>query len=219
MRVASLVSGGKDGHYARHLAARDHEVVALANLVPAERDAWMLHAVTQEIVPLQAECLGLPLRRARVGAGEEAELAGIEELLAKLDVDGIVTGGRRSRYQQSRFDAIAEDLGLDAIHPLWGTEPGSVLSAMAADWDVRIAAVAAGGLDASWLDCRLDEEALEELFELADEHGFHRDGEGGGFETAVLDAPDFEGSIAWEIEPVWEGSRGHLRVREADIVR
>lgn len=219
LRVACLVSGGKDGHYAHHLAARDHEVVALANLVPSERDAWMLHSVAQEIVPLQAECLGLPLRRARAGAGEDAELAGIRKLLAELEVDGIVTGGRRSRYQQSRFDRIADDLGLEAVHPLWGLEAGSVLEAMAEDWDVRIAAVAAEGLDASWLDRRLDTDALQELFDLADDHGFHRDGEGGGFETAVLDGPGFDGRIDWAVEAVWEGSRGYIRVNEARIVR
>lgn len=219
MRVACLVSGGKDGHFACHRAARDHEVAALANLVPVERDAWLLHAVAQEVVPLQAECLGLPLRRREVGAGEEAELVGIRALLSELDVDGVVTGGRRSRYQQSRFDRVAEELGLETLHPLWGLEPGSVLSAMAEDWEVRVAAVAAEGLDASWLDRRLDAKALEELFALADEHGFHRDGEGGGFETAVLNGPAFDGAIEWTMEPVWEGSRGHLRVLSARTVR
>lgn len=221
MRVACLVSGGKDSHYARWRADREgHEVRSLVNLVPERRDAWLFHAVALEVVPLQAEALGIPLVRATAGGGEDAEMEALRDVLSDLDVEGIVTGGRRSAYQRDRFGRVAEELGLQSLNPLWEVPAGEVLSVMAGEgWEVRIAAVGAEGLGREWLWRRLDAEALEELFALADRHRFHRDGEGGGFETVVLDGPDFAARLDLDVEAVWEGQSGRVVVREARSVR
>jgi uncharacterized protein (TIGR00290 family) len=86
-----------------------------------------------------------------------------------------------------------------------------------AGFEIRIVQVAAAGLDESWLGRRLDEAALAELARLNDRYGVHLLGEGGEFETLVTDAPHMDRPIELEYEPVWEGSRGHLRITDARL--
>ena len=64
-------SGGKDSCYNMMLCQQHgHEIVALANLLPAqpgvdELDSYMFQTVGHQVVELYAECMGLPLLRRR----------------------------------------------------------------------------------------------------------------------------------------------------------
>ncbi|MFB6206378.1 MAG: ATP-binding protein, partial [Haloglomus sp.] len=69
----------------------------------------------------------------------------------------------------------------------------------------------------SWLGRRLDRDALADLERLNEEYGVHVLGEGGEFETFVVDGPHMTRRITLEGEPVWEGTRGHLRVTRAEL--
>lgn len=221
MRVACLFSGGKDSNYAQFWAAHQGwEVVRLVSLVPPRRDARLYHGVATELVPHQAEALDLPLVRVAVGEGEDAEVEGLVTVLRALTtgaatpIDGIVTGGLRSEYQRRRFDQVAARVGVRSFHPVWHTRPAKLLPEMVREgWDVRLVAVAAEGLGPEWLMRRLDEDALDELLALADRHRFNPDGEGGEYETVVLDGPDYRFALEVDAEPVWEGTAGHVRVR------
>jgi diphthine-ammonia ligase len=61
MKVVALVSGGKDSAYAIELCARNgHEVVALANLYPADVsvedvDSWMYQTVGHRVIEAYAK--------------------------------------------------------------------------------------------------------------------------------------------------------------------
>lgn len=103
MRVVALVSGGKDSCYCMLECVRlGHEVVALANLHPAEAeaeevDSYMYQTVGHGVVAALAECMGLPLfRRAIHGeavdqgltysAREGDEVEDLRVLLAEVQV-------------------------------------------------------------------------------------------------------------------------------------
>lgn len=226
MRVACLFSGGKDSNYARWWAAHQGwDVAALVALVPPRRDARLWHGVASELVPYQAEALDLPLVRVAVGEGETAELEGLVTVLeamttgAASPIDGVVTGGLRSEYQRRRFDQACARVGVRSFHPLWHTRPAKLLGEMVREgWDVRLVACAAEGLGPEWLLRRLDEDALDELLALAKEHRFNADGEGGEYESAVLDGPGFAARLEVDADPVWEGNAGHVRVNRVELV-
>jgi diphthine-ammonia ligase len=73
MKIISLISGGKDSIFSlMHCKSLGHEIKVLANLYPArkeggdsgqELDSWMFQSIGAELIPLLAECIGLPLFR------------------------------------------------------------------------------------------------------------------------------------------------------------
>ncbi|XP_027725822.1 diphthine--ammonia ligase isoform X3 [Vombatus ursinus] len=74
MRVAALISGGKDSCYnMMQCVAAGHQIVALANLRPAknqvgsdELDSYMYQTVGHQAIELFAEAMGLPLYRQTI---------------------------------------------------------------------------------------------------------------------------------------------------------
>ena len=56
-------------------------------------------------------------------------------------------------------------------------------------FDVRLVSVSTDGLGEEWLENKINPQSLEELSVISREFRFNLDGEGGEFETIVLDAP------------------------------
>ena len=67
-----MCSGGKDSCYNMLLCQQHgHEIIALANLLPAapgvdELDSYMFQTVGHNVIPHYAECMGLPLYRRHI---------------------------------------------------------------------------------------------------------------------------------------------------------
>jgi uncharacterized protein (TIGR00290 family) len=81
-----------------------------------------------------------------------------------------------------------------------------------------IVGVACEGLDKSWLGRIIDQKAFEELYSLSKKFKFHLGGEGGEFETLVLDAPFFRKGIKIEEDSVeWKGDSGIYQIKKASI--
>jgi len=75
------------------------------------------------------------------------------------------------------------------------------------------------GFDQSWLGRRIDLATLKDLVELNERYGVSLVGEGGEYETLVLDAPFFKRRIRLlQTEIIWEDISGYLLVRKADLV-
>ena len=221
MRVAALFSGGKDSTYAAHLAEEESHVVdCLVCMEPARPDSWMFHTINLNLTPLLAEAMGKRLVTAPTSGEKEKELKALRETLSTLDVDGVVTGALASTYQKSRVDAICQDLGLAHLSPLWGRDPKEVLwEELAVGMEIILTAVAAAGLDEGWLGRRLDEKAARELGRLNERYRLNVCGEGGEYESLVLDAPWFRSRLKIiEATKEWDGSSGVYRVKRARLV-
>jgi diphthine-ammonia ligase len=68
MRVAVLVTGGKDSALALYRALRqDFEVKHLVTMIPQREDSWMFHSVNIHLTDLFAEAVGIPLARTKPG--------------------------------------------------------------------------------------------------------------------------------------------------------
>jgi len=197
LRLAALVSGGKDGILALHHAVWDgHEVAYIVTAFPERADSWMFHVPNLHIMPLVAEALGVPLVRAPTSGVKEREVEELKSALAGLDVDGIVSGAVASRYQKERIDRICRELGLESLAPLWGRDELSVLrEVVELGFRVIFVGVFAYGFDASWLGRKLDEQAVSDLLALRERYGISLVGEGGEYETLVLDAPLYRAAL------------------------
>ncbi|MHB8605257.1 MAG: diphthine--ammonia ligase [Thermoplasmatota archaeon] len=219
MRVAALFSGGKDSTLAAWVAENSGwDVTHLVTVRPANKESHMFHVPNLHLAPLQAEAWGKPLVEVpggSAGSGDpENGLRELEAALAELPIDGIVSGALASEYQRTRLEGVGHRLGLKTFTPLWHKRAEDVLDAVSGSgWDVRIAAVAAEGLDASWLGKRIDAASSKRLLAIP---GIHAAGEGGEYESLVLSAPFWKRRVEIrEARTRMERDRGEWLVAEA----
>jgi len=222
VRIAALFSGGKDSAYAAYVAIqRGWDLVRLVTIRPEDPSSMLYHTPNLDVTRLQAGAMGLPLLEETCGPGEDEELGALRRALARADVDGVVVGAIASDYQHRRVNRIGHDLGLRVFAPLWRQDPRALVHEYGrAGMQIVFSSVSAAGLDATWLGRSWDEEAVGELLGLHESRGVHPCGEGGEFETLVLDAPFFRERIEIvHAEPVWTGTAGVYVIREARLAR
>jgi diphthine-ammonia ligase len=193
MRLAALISGGKDSIYALTCALREHEVVQLINVKPVE-DSFMYHAPCAHVTHLISQAVDIPLVSG-VSSSHDDELVVLRSLLQDIKADGVVTGTIASNYQMRRLKTLCDLLHLDLYAPLWKKQGERLLRAMARSMQITVVQAAAYGMDESWLGRTLDQEAIDDLAILHRTYGVHIMGEGGEYETLVLDAPIFHQRI------------------------
>ncbi len=221
MTVSALVSGGKDSVYAAYLAeTQGRPVDELVVLRPEDPDSMMFHTPNLDLVALQADAWGKSFRAVPVhGRGEAEELAALEEALAGAD-GWVVAGAVESSYQWSRLLRVAGRVGRPVYTPLWRKAPGRVVrEEIAAGLDIRLVHLAAESLGPELLGRRLDLELVRTLEQgAADGARVHVAGEGGEYETLVVDAPFFRQRLIldeaeWDVRP----ATARLTVRKAHL--
>uniref|UniRef100_A0A2K6F112 Diphthine--ammonia ligase n=1 Tax=Propithecus coquereli TaxID=379532 RepID=A0A2K6F112_PROCO len=198
MRVAALISGGKDSCYnMMQCIAAGHQIVALANLRPAENqvgsdelDSYMYQTVGHHAIDLYAEAMALPLYRRTIRGRsldigrvytkcEGDEVEDLYELLKlvkeKEEVEGISVGAILSDYQHVRVENVCKRLDLQPLAYLWQRNQEDLLREMiSSNIQAMIIKVAAF---------------------LSKKYGVHVCGEGGEYETFTLDCPLFKKKI------------------------
>ena len=220
MRVAVLVSGGKDSALALyHTLESKHEVVCLASVIPLREDSWMFHYPNIRLVDLFSEAVGIPIVKAESPGVKEEEVEDLKGLIERLDVEGVVTGAIASTYQKSRIDMVCEQLGLKSLAPLWHRDPLSILKELAdLNFNAIITGVYAYGFTKEWLGKRIDARTIGALEELNKQYGVSLVGEGGEYETLVLDGPIFKKRIKIiDTETIWKHESGCFLVKKAAL--
>lgn len=214
MKVVALVSGGKDSCYAMMKCIQyGHQIVALANLLPAddsvdELDSYMYQTVGHQIIVSYAECIGVPLFRRRIrGSTRHQNLSyrmtpgdEVEDMFILLNevkrqipsVTAVSSGAIASDYQRLRVESVCSRLGLVSLAYLWKQDQSLLLQEMITNGIVAIIVkVAALGLDPAkhlGKEVAFLQPYLHKLNEL---YGINVCGEGGEYETLTLDCPLF----------------------------
>jgi diphthine-ammonia ligase len=222
MTVTALVSGGKDSIYSAYLAETQGRTVdELVVLRPEDPDSMMFHTPNLSLVALQAEAWGKSYRSVAVeGRDEASELGALERALAGAS-GWVVAGAIQSSYQWSRLLEVAGRVGRPVYTPLWRKEPGRVVrDEIAARLDIRLVHLAAESFGPELLGQRLDSALLSDLERRsATVRRTNVAGEGGEYETLVVDAPFFRSRIELEeVEPLVGTSASRLEVRKARLV-
>ena len=96
MRIAALISGGKDSLYAAYLASKENELVCLITIKSLNTESYMFHVPNIELAKLQAGSMGLPIIFKETKGEKEKELDDLREAIklavGKYSINGIVSG-------------------------------------------------------------------------------------------------------------------------------
>ncbi len=225
LRLAALLSGGKDSWTALQLAEQEgHSVAVGVSIRSPNQWSYMFHTVNAWVVEVQASAARLPLEVFTTSGEKEVEVDDLEYYLRAVrdrwDVEGVVTGGIRSNYQGDRVKRICDDLSLELYSPLWHRESEDLLRLyLRMGMDVIFVLASAMGLGPNWLGRRLDETAVADLVALQKKWGVDPTGEGGEYESLVLDAPIFkERLVVEDAQKVWKVDTGVMLIRRVRLL-
>jgi ABC transporter with metal-binding/Fe-S-binding domain ATP-binding protein len=220
MRAAVLFSGGKDSVYATYIAQQQHfDVVGTITIIPSVSDSYMFHVPNARFASTISSAMGVPNVTAEVPS-EQDELRVLSQAIGSSGVDAVITGAIASDYQMFRINFVCEELGVKVFSPLWHKDQEMLLrEIVGAGFDVRMVGVAADGLDESWLGRMIDSRTIDDLVALRRKRRINVSGEGGEFETIVLDGPDFRRRLEMASSSVnWAGSSGTLGIHALSAV-
>lgn len=222
MKLAALFSGGKDSTYSIYLAKQaGHEVKYLATVISENPDSFMYHTPNIGMTFLQSQCLGIQLVSVRSSGEKEKEVEDLKKLLKGLQIEGVLAGAIASKYQYERVKKVCDELSLKTVTPLWEIDQGKLLKKMIeSGFEIILTAVAAEGLGEKWLGRKIDLKALKELKRLNKKYGINIAGEGGEYESLVVDCPLFQRRIEiTDSEKVWDKktNSGKLVIKDAKL--
>ncbi len=198
MKVCVLYSGGKDSNLALLKAWEHFEVACLVSITPESEESYLFHYPNVEITEYQSKALGIPLVREKSPDDEAGSVSALIRALEKArkeyGIEGVVTGAIRSTYQATRFQRVCDKLDLWCFNPLWLRDEVSVLKeVIGLGFEIVFVRISGYPLDKSMLGRKLDFRTLDELVKVM--KYVNPAGEGGEYETLVLDMPLFKKRI------------------------
>lgn len=213
MKTVALLSGGKDSIYnMMHCVANGHDIVCIGHLYPPqnieELDSYMYQSVGYRALPYIAQCLDLPLYSRQIygtsknteyeyDTCDEDEVEDLYLLLKQVisnhsDLEAISVGAICSNYQRIRVEHVANRLGLKVLSYLWEKNQINLVKEMI---NIGIEAIviktATMGLTKKHLGQSI-KSLLPTLLSLHNQWNINVAGEGGEYETLVLDCPLFK---------------------------
>ena len=197
MICAVLFSGGKDSLFAAYLAKKNEiEIGCLITIISKNPDSYMFHTPSISQVKKQSKIMNLPLIVQNTKGEKEEELKDLELAIQKAqikyNIDCIVTGSVESAYQASRVQKICDRLNLDCFNPLWQKNQFELLQDLIKNnFKINIIGVFAYPLNVSWLDRKIDQRFIKDAEILFEKYKINPAGEGGEYETFVLNCPLF----------------------------
>lgn len=223
VKLGCLFSSGKDSAYALWLMQKaGYPVACLITVKSRNPESYMFHTPAVELTKLQAEAIGLPLVMKETAGEKEKELEDLRDAFrvakAKYAIEGVITGALWSTYQKERIERIAAEENLRVLAPLWHINQETEMRLVVATFAVIFSAISAYGLDRSWLGRRITDADVDRLVGL--DVAMNVSGEGGEFESLVLDGPMFRKRLVIvksEIVEVDENT-ARLVVKEAKLV-
>ena len=224
MKVAVMYSGGKDSNQAlKWCLDNNHEVVTLISVKPKSTESFLYQYATVEWTKLSAEALDIPLihvKSEKIGPKEEADE--LEEVFRDLDVDAILVGGVGLQKTQIReWKRVAGKFGIELIVPYQSLTSEELFDkTINSGFDIMLTDVATDGLGPEWIGEKLNKENAAEFKKLSKKFGFDILGEGGYYNTFVVDGPIFNKRIQIaSSRKIWDNktASGYLEIENAKL--
>ncbi len=211
---AASWSGGKDSCLACWRAIRGGlDVRWLLNFTSLSYRRVRFHGTAEELLAWQAEATGLELyqRPTEDLDGYERGFRAAVEALKARGMTGMIFGDIHLDEHREWVEAICAELGVEAVEPLWGTEPADVLREFVGEGFQALVVSAMGEhFGPEILGRRVDAELIDELVARGD---IDPCGENGEYHTFVLDGPLFQRPVLpRETLPVRKGDHWFLNL-------
>ncbi len=223
--LGALISTGKDSLYALFIMAKQgYPIDCLITIDSSNKDSFMFHTPTVSLADLQAKALGKQIVIIKTKGEKEKELLDLSKAIVsakkKFGIEGICSGALFSNYQRERIEKICEKKGIRAFAPLWQMKQEKYMRQIVKEkFVIMVTKIACRGLDESWLGRILTEKDVEELIVLSKKFGFNSAGEGGEYETLVLDMPLFSKKIVVKVEnKMYNENTGDIKIIKAELV-
>lgn len=199
MKVVILYSGGKDSNLAvQFCKEKGWDIRYLLTIQPNRKDCYLFHYATVEYTPLQASLLGLPHYIVPCTVADPMLEAAIVKnfVLTHEPVDAVVLGG--IGLQETQLRSIQQALlpyRVEVFAAHAGLDHDTLIEDMFnKGYEIMITQIASEGLK-DWLGKKITKQNFAQLKKDAAKHGFHVGGEGGYYDTFVLDSPLFSKRI------------------------
>lgn len=224
MKVAVMYSGGKDSTYAIDFAKeKGWEIAYLLSVKPTRNDCYLFHFATVEHTKELASILGIRHIYTTCDVADpvlEADI--VKQIVEKNIVDAVILGGTGLQMTQIRsIQNALRPLHVEVFAAHSGLEHDEVMQEMIKKgYKFMITQIASYGLNKEWLGRVLDRATMDELFERSKVFGFHAGGEGGYYDTLVLDGPIFSKKLEIESfsKEMESENCGHVVVTKSKIV-
>lgn len=201
LKLGVLFSSGKDSNYALQIMQeQNYSIECLITIKSENPHSYMFHTPNINLARLQAEAMGFPLIEQVTKGEKEVELLDMKKAIVQAKeeygIEGVVTGALYSNYQRERIERICDEIGLKVFSPLWHIDQETEMrELLKLGYEFIFSSIAAYGLDKSWVGRNIVGEDIDKLVRLNEKIGVNIAGEGGEFESFVLDAPMYNKRI------------------------
>ncbi|MBW2968087.1 diphthine--ammonia ligase, partial [Candidatus Woesearchaeota archaeon] len=196
-----MFSSGKDSAYAMWtMMKQNYPIRCLITMKSRNPDSYMFHTPNIDLASLQARAMQVPIIVEETAGEKEKELADMEIAIVRAKkeygIEGVVTGALYSQYQRERIEKICDKLGLKIFSPLWHIDQEKEMRQLLEEgFTVCMSSIAAEGLSVKMLGKPLTGKDIDFMVGLRKKIGFNVAGEGGEWESLVLDGPMFKQRI------------------------
>lgn len=197
MKLGVLFSGGKDSMYAAYIAKKEgYKLACLISVESSNKESFMFHTPSLSQVKKHGEVMKLPVILQKTKGDKEIELEDLKKAIKKAirdyKIEGIVTGAVESVYQATRVQKICNELNIECFNPLWQKSQFELLNDLIRNkFEVILTGVFAYPFNQAWLGRKIDREFIQEIVTLHQRYRINPAGEGGEYESLVLNCPLF----------------------------
>ena len=215
-----LVSGGKDSVLALWIALHQFQVTSILTVRSSCPESLLFHIPNSQYVGLMAEMLNIQHINVQIDSCNiEDEINSLKEALINSNAKAMITGGILSEFQRYKFNRAAKFANMRCFNPLWRISPNFLISEfLIREFSIIITSVSSMGLNKELLGKEISREIIETFSQRGSELSLV--GEGGEFETFVLDAPFFPSRIRiLDSKVLWDEFRqdGYYEIIKAEI--
>jgi uncharacterized protein (TIGR00290 family) len=190
-------SGGKDSSYALHKVMQEgvYEIRYLLATFNGQFKRLSMHGVREELIELQSERIGIPLKKVYVyetdNASYERQMGALLEEVRSEGIHQVIFGDIFLEDLRKYREEKMEQVGMSCVFPLWKKDTSDLVNAFVEEGFKTITCcINDGYLDASWCGRLIDKSFIKEL-----PAGVDPCGENGEFHSFCYDGPIFSKPI------------------------
>ncbi len=197
--ISSLISTGKDSLYSCYtLKNFNYNIKNFITIKSKNKNSYMYHTPNINFSKIISKITNTPIILKETIGVKEEELKVLKEALKESKknffISGFSSGAIKSNYQRNRLILIGEELGLEVYNPLWQKNEEEYYKKLLKEKFEIIIVRASFENAEEFVGKKLSLDLLKKLKEKK----ISIIGEGGEFETLVLDCPLYNKKIVLE---------------------